>query len=172
MNNLTCDYIAIDTNIFEHLFNPQNNKCDHIEILLHKLARDNVHLIIDTHGRIRGEYAYRIIGQIKKTKSPNHADLLRYWLAPDAPNKEVTVNQNDNLMGAIKGVMGKSDATDRIFVYVAIHGDQVLITNDRNDILDGGNSKYDRRDRLLKIAKKQGFKSARIHDSKEAHDEL
>ena len=172
MNNLTSDCIAIDTNIFEHLLNPQNNISNHIETLLNKLAIDNVHLIIDTGGRIWGEYTNRITNNIRNTNNSNYEALLRYWLKYESIKSVVNVNQNDDLMVSIKGVMGRSEATDRIFVYVAIHKNEVLVTNDRNDILDEDNNKNERRDKLLKIAKKRGFKSARIYDSQEAYDKL
>ena len=172
MNNLTSDCIAIDTNIFEHLLNPQNNISNHIETLLNKLAIDNVHLIIDTGGRIWGEYTNRITNKIRNTKNPNHEALLRYWLKDKSINKVVNVNQNDNLMVSIKSVIRGDKATDRIFVYIAIHENQVLVTNDKNDILDGGNIKYERRKKLLKIARRQSFKSAEIYDSQEAYDKL
>ena len=172
MNNLTNDYIAVDTNVFEHLLNPKENKLDHIEILLYKLREDNIRLIIDSKGRIWNEYTNRIIEEIKKCENSNYNELFRYWLSPEPKNKWFSVNQEDNLMVAIKGVIGRDKATDRIFVYVAICGNWVLVTNDRNDILDEGNIRYERRKKLLKIAKKQNFKSAKIYDSQEAHDNL
>ena len=172
MNNLTNDYIAIDTNVFEHLLNPKENKFNHIEILLYKLKEDDIRLIIDSEGRIWNEYINRIIQEIKKCENSNYNELFRYWLSPEPKNKLISVNQDDDLMVAIKGVTGRDKATDRIFIYVAICGNWVLVTNDRNDILDGGNIKYNRRKQLLKIARKQGFKSARIYDSEEAYTAL
>ena len=172
MNKLASDYIAIDTNVFEHLFNAQNNVSDHIETLLGKLAYDHVHLIIDKDGRIWNEYTNRIINEIRNPINRNYEHLLRYWLNVDAKNKDVNVNQRDNLMVSIKRVIRGGKTTDKIFVYVAIHEKRVLITNDRNDILDENNNKNQRRDKLLKIAKLQGFKSARIYNSREAYDKL
>lgn len=172
MNKLASDYIAIDTNVFEHLLNPQNNVSDHIGFLLGQLAHDNVHLIIDKNGRIWDEYTNRIINGIKNTINQNYEPLLRYWLNVDASNREVNVNQSDGLMVSIKGVIKGGTTTDKIFVYVAIHENRVLVTNDRNDILDEGNKKYERRKKLMKIAKNQNFKFARIYSSQEAHDKL
>ena len=47
MNKITCDYIAIDTNVFEHLLNPHENCANHIDKLLGTLAADRVGLIVD-----------------------------------------------------------------------------------------------------------------------------
>ena len=55
MNRLTCDYIAIDTNVFEHLLNPQENTNNHIDTLLRTLTRDRVGLIVDDKKRIENE---------------------------------------------------------------------------------------------------------------------
>jgi len=172
MNKLASDYIAIDTNVFEHLFNPQNNVSDHIETLLGRLACDDVHLITDKDGRIWNEYANRITNEIRNATNQNYVSLLRYWLSVDARNKEVNVNHRDSLMVSIKGVIRGGKTTDKIFVYVAIHENRVLITNDRKDILDESNNKNKRRDKLLKIAKQQGFNSVRLYDSREAYDKL
>ena len=47
MNILTEDFIAIDTNVFEHLFNPEKNTDNHIWNLIERLYKDEIGLLID-----------------------------------------------------------------------------------------------------------------------------
>ncbi len=47
MNNLTPDLIAIDTNVFEHLMNPEKNTNCHIHELLKRFIEDQINLLID-----------------------------------------------------------------------------------------------------------------------------
>lgn len=47
MNNLTKDFIAIDTNVFEHLFNQKKNVNQHISKLIKRLYKDKIRLLID-----------------------------------------------------------------------------------------------------------------------------
>ena len=67
MNNLACDYIAVDTNIFEHLLNPAENTDNHITILFQSMINDEVGLIVDNKGVINNEYLNRLKPRIKES---------------------------------------------------------------------------------------------------------
>ncbi len=54
------DAVAIDTNVFIHLLNPQENVESHINELLKNLQLAQVSLIVDESGRILGEYNNQI----------------------------------------------------------------------------------------------------------------
>lgn len=140
MNKLTCDYIAIDTNVFEHLLNPQENTNNHIDTLLVTLTRDRVGLIVDEDRRIENEYKNRIEPMLRNTADKNIQQLLllRSWIVFQVGNrKRVSASNNDPLMTAIKGVITENEAVDRTFVYVAFKSDRILITNDRRHIIEG-----------------------------------
>jgi len=152
MNKLTCDYIAIDTNVFEHLLNPQENTDNHIETLLISLAGDGVNLIVDEDRRIENEYEHRIGPMLKITSDENIQNvlLLQLWIESQIDNrKRVSVSNNDPLMTAIKGVITEHEAVDRIIVYVAFKSDRILITNDRRHIIEGGPRERSKRRKTL-----------------------
>ena len=94
-NNLTSDFVAIDTNVFEHLFNPKKNIDDHIGLLLTCLESGEVKLIGDTEGRIAHEYENRLDhffdGQDNPVKitHQNYSDILRYWFRPETQKKNL-----------------------------------------------------------------------------------
>ncbi len=171
MNNLACDYIAVDTNIFEHLLNPAENINNHITILLQSMIDDKVGLIVDKKGVIKGEYLDRLIPRIKESYDKGYNFIFRYYFTQYTKELQVSVEQNDALMTKIKEII-PNVSRDRVFIYVALIKDKVLITNDRKDILDKGNIRNKRRNQLLKMANQQGYKSANIYDSLEAHGEL
>lgn len=154
MNKLTCDYIAIDTNVFEHLLNPQENTNNHIDTLLRTLTRDRVGLIVDDKKRIENEYKSRIEPMIRNTSNKNIQQLLllRSWIVFQVGNrKRVSVSNNDPLMTAIKGVITENEAVDRIIVYVAFKSDRILITNDRRHVIEGRpRERSERRKTLLR----------------------
>ncbi len=168
MNNLTNDYVVIDTNIFIDLFNPQENTNNHIEVLLHTLIEDCICLIVDEGGKIWGEYTTSIINQTdnKKTSS-EYNELIKAWLHPDRCKKIVPINTN--VINGIKSIIGRNKTKDATFVCVAMVSDKTLITNDRADMIDRG-----KRGKLLKLAKKRPHRyvSFEIWDSKEAHGKL
>lgn len=150
------NYVAIDTNIFEHLLDPKQNTCNHIEQLLMRLADCyQLRLLVDCGGRIRNEYGNRLDRRMEK---PNQSDtgnaryILEYWLYR-SERFVLKVHFNDELMQAIKEVIphSKQKTIDRIFVYVAFRKGTPLITNDRQDIIDEGNQKGKRRQKLLTI---------------------
>lgn len=152
MNRLTCDYIAIDTNVFEHLLNPQENTNNHIDTLLRTLTRDRVGLIVDDKKRIENEYKNRIEPMLRNTSDKNIQQLLllRSWIVSQiGSRKRVSVSNNDLLMTAIKGVITENEAVDRIIVYVAFKSDRILITNDRRHIIEGGPKERSKRRKTL-----------------------
>ena len=173
MNKLTCDYIAIDTNVFEHLLNPQENTDNHIETLLISLAGDGVNLIVDEDRRIENEYEHRIGPMLKITSDENIQNvlLLQLWIESQIDNrKRVSVSNNDPLMTAIKGVITEHEAVDRIIVYVAFKSDRILITNDRRHIIEGGpRERSKRRETLLRnTRRRRPNKKSEILSSTEA----
>ena len=177
MNKLTCDYIAIDTNVFEHLLNPQENTNNHIDTLLRTLTRDRVGLIVDAKKRIENEYKNRIEPMLKSTSDKNIQQLLllRSWIVSQiGTRKRVSVPNNDLLMTAIKGVITEHEAIDRIIVYVAFQSDRILITNDRRHIIEGGSKeKSKRRETLLRNTRRhRPNKKSEILSSVEATDRL
>ena len=167
MNNLTDDYIAIDTNIFKDLLNPRKNTNCHIEKLLDALQSDCICLIVDKGGKIDGEYCTSIYNEVNDgNASSEYTELLRYWLNSD-DWKEVDTRNGPT--SAIKNIIGQNNTVDATFVCVAMVSDKTLITNDRADIINKG-----KRGKLLKLAKKMPCKckSFEILDSKEAHGKL
>ena len=176
-NELAEDHIAIDTNIFEHLLNPDVNTGDHIGHLLSALRDDDIGLIIDAGRRISAEYQRRF-SKHKSIRNQDHLYTLKYWSNPDRIKLEVDVSPQDSLMTAIKRIIPDRDrgkvscAIDRLFVYVAFNSDRVLVTNDRRDILGEKTTRGNRRTQLLKKAKQMRKRNAAIYDSQEACDKL
>ena len=132
------DSVAIDTNVLEHLLNPEENTDFHINELLGNLLIQGIALIVDKRGRIRDEYQNRIEPRLRLADDTrNEIQLLRYWTQL-APHCEVQVSGNDELMNAIKGVITEQAAgVDRIFVYVAFKVGRAFITNDKKNIVIG-----------------------------------
>ena len=181
MNNLTSDYIAIDTNVFEHLLNPDQNYNDHIDRLLDSLARNTIRLIVDEEGRIENEYANRILPIITNKKSqvsPAKLNMLTLWLgSPISFTKKVSTKNKESLMSEIKKIIRESGTNvDRTFVFVAFYLDRILISNDMQDIVEGPkNRTEDRRLILLRNTKKLRSKNdsaSEILTSKEAAERL
>lgn len=128
--------IAIDTNVFEHLFNCELNKCDHISTVLQNLIESDTKLLVDSKSRIPDEYHDRLPRYLDLPERMNETSLLRYWL-----NKEVwkTVPADSpRLMLAIHNVMkGRERNKDKMFVYVAFHQGENLLSNDFQHVVDG-----------------------------------
>lgn len=161
---MSSNEITIDTNIFEHLFNPQNNEDDHIDALLRRLIEQRVALCIDKSGRIFGEYAHQLNPFFKKNDQGQRVIWLRYFLVL-AERKEVAVNGGDALMVSIRGQIPFAEASDQIFVYVAIFSDCILISNDHGHITNHRNN-------LRRSARKHGSKSTDFIDSKDAYSSM
>ena len=166
------DAIAIDTNVFEHLLNPQENRGGHINRLLTHLIEECVALLLDKDGRIWGEYLNRI-GPILENSDDRGAEIyiLRYWIV-DPPRLHSAVDLSDGLMTIIKRVIPEHSATvDRNLVYVALLKGRVLVSNDRTHIVCGPgreSGQIPRRDRLKRSSRRMRPKGGDILTSQEA----
>ena len=167
------DAVAIDTNVFEHLLNPEHNADKHIGRLLGYLQSNKTSLMVDNRGRITGEYSVHIMPIIKNAKETgNEVYLLRYWIAKEN-QLCTTVELQDELMKEIKRVVKEpNELADQTFVYVAFKRGRGLISNDRKHIVDGPpreNKQGRRADRLLRETKRVRPDGAEILTSQEAH---
>ena len=170
------DAAGIDTNVFEHLLNPQNNPENHINYLLVHLQRQGIALLVDAGGRIAGEYNHHLGPIIRRTDDQrNEIYILRYWMEY-APRCEVTVNGSGQLMTAIRGVIREpSEAVDRIFVYVSVSQGKLLVSNDEVHIVFGPERESRlgaRRQRLLRDSRGLRPQGADILTSQEAHAKI
>ena len=156
--------ITIDTNVFEHLFNPQNNQNGHIDALLRHLVEQRVGLCTDKGGRMFGEYQQQLHPFFKRSDEGQKVIWLRYFLLL-AERSEVAVNFGDALMVAIRGKIPFAEASDRIFVYVAILSDCILISNDLGHITDHRNS-------LRRSARRHGSNTTDFVDSLTAYSSM
>ncbi len=220
MNNLTKDFIAVDTNVFEHLFNRKKNVNQHISKLIKRLYKDKIRLLIDAPkkdnsprgddtpieddspieeiriveeykgSRIMREYRRRLFpyaSHVEEQNSPRQdGDAEPQEVDAESQEKgaerilldillrnpeRVYVNQADNLMRSIKGIIEAQEGkpvTDRFFVYVAFKKDRMLVTNDRGDIL----SKKEELKRRARRAQKRRLKDADILSSQEAYEKI
>jgi len=169
MNNLIRNTIAIDANVFVHMFmhmiDPDNNPYEHIRALLYRLRKAKFGILLDESRMIAREYRKHVFPCFLKTDDDDTKRLLRYWFRQEN-QKIVPINLNDNLMRAIKSIVGPSKGADRFYVYVALKEGRILVTNDRRDI-------WSNRDRLLKIKTRPRLpKGADILNSKRAHYKL
>ena len=93
------DAVGIDTNVFEHLLNKENNNADgHINELLIHLQQQNIVLLVDDGNRIAGEYNHQLGQTIRRTDDERiEIFILRYWIQY-APRLEISVQGSDQLM--------------------------------------------------------------------------
>lgn len=155
-------YIAIDTNIFEHLLNPVTNQGTHIDQLLGQLIGLRYQLLVDSTRRIGNEYQQMIIPIIRNMDETRpQLPFLRYWMNSDIRH-QVELNQQDDLMQQIRQIIyERSEHADRVFVYVVCREDAILITNDQIHILG-------RRNDLLKRTRRERGPNTDIQSSNEA----
>ena len=168
---LTRDEVAIDTNVFQHLLNPQDNTNSHINRLLGYLIERRATLVVDDQGLIAGEYRQQLkrrLGESDDTR--NEIQILRYWIL-HASRHQVPLDENDDLMTAIRDVIVEaSENVDRTFVYVAFQQGTVLISNDLRHIVRGPvDEPAPRRARLLSNTEGLRLDGADILTSQEAH---
>lgn len=166
--------VVIDTNVFQHLLNPQNNTCNHINRLLEFLAVQSTALVVDKEGAIASEYQQQLMRRLQNSDDTrNEIWLLRYWILV-ASRYQVSVIEDDDLMDAIRVLISEpSEHTDRIFVYVAFKQGVLLISNDCRHIVRGpANEPEFRRDKLLSSTIELRPATARVLTSQEAHSEL
>ena len=159
-------YIAIDTNIFEHLLNPDMNLGSHIDKLLGHLIRAQYLLLVDSTRKIGNEYEQMIIPIIRKRDDTGQQlQLLRHWMKPEVRH-QVDLIQTDNIMQQIRNVIHEQDEhADRAFVYVVCRKNSILVTNDRTHILG-------RRNDLLKRTKRERGRNTDIQCSNDAFRNL
>jgi hypothetical protein len=159
-------YIAIDTNIFEHLLNPDRNLGSHIDKLLGHLIRAQYQLLVDSTKKIGNEYEQMIVPIIRnRDDTGQQLQLLRHWMKSEVRHM-VDLTQTDNLMQQIRRVIYEKDEhADRAFVYVVCRRDSILVTNDHTHILG-------RRNDLLRKTKKERGKNTDIQCSNDAYDNL
>ena len=175
-NSLFQDAVGIDTNVFEHLLNPQKNVGEHINSLLEHLQEQRIALLIDDSERISGEYSNRISPIIQRSDDlKNEVYILRYWIL-NAPRHSITIDLMDKLMMTIRGVIVEpSEVVDRMFVYVALSQGKILVSNDEVHIVCGppNESRLSaRRQRLLNHSRRLRPSGAEIFTSQEAHDRI
>ena len=157
--------VTIDTNVFEHIFNPQQNTNNHIDSLLGCLAAKRVVLCMDDNNRIGDEYKHRLTPLLKAMSDQGQRlNLLRYFLV-FAGRHLIPVDFSDALMKCIKMAISSTspiaEASDRVFVYVAIASDTVLVSNNPRHI-------NNRASQLKRCAKAYGSKGVDFVDSQQA----
>jgi hypothetical protein len=154
--------IAIDTNVFIHLTNPQNNPESHIDHLLMHLAKKQPRLCVDSTYKIGNEYEEKLGPRIKDSNDTSLAIyLLRFWMHPDLRDV-IETDLNDLLMHRIRQAIPEVDENaDRAFVYVSCKGDCFLVSNDDGHI-------YSRRGELKDKTRKLRGDNWRIVNSQEA----
>ena len=165
------DAVAVDTNIFVHLKNPEQNPDRHIHHLLGVLVEQGVKLLVDDGGFIHHEYVEHVIPMMEGSSvDAGEVYLLQYFMDVNSQRK-VAVARQDRLMAAIREVIFElSKNPDRTFVYVAFHEGKSLISNDREDIVFGPpNERRPRRDRLLRETRRLRPDGPGILTSQEAH---
>jgi hypothetical protein len=128
--------IAIDTNIFLHLLNPQNDAGSHIEQLLIQLQKSNYRLLVDSTDKISNEYQEFLGPLIRSTDDTGiQIFLMRIWMRPELRDS-VDLTSTDHLMNSIRNVIPeRNEHADRAFVYVACRRNCKLVTNDDTHIL-------------------------------------
>jgi hypothetical protein len=159
-------YIAIDTNIFEHLLNPAINYDSHIDRLLGDLIRLQYQLLVDSTRKIGNEYQQMIVPIIQsRDDMGQQLQLLRHWMNPDV-RFQVDLIQTDNLMQQIRRIIReRNEHADRAFVYVVCRGDSILVTNDHTHILG-------RRVKLLRRTRRERGQNTDIQSSNDAFSNL
>lgn len=164
--------MVIDTNVLEHVFNPEINHDHHIERLLKKFAEQRRKLCIDRpkptqKSRIIGEYESRLQFHLRALEDQGHiAQWFRYLLVL-AERVDTPVDLTDNLGAQIVGHMKSvgAEVTDRIFVYVACNLDSVMVSNNSRHVTN-------LRRELRRAARRVGSKSTDFLSSVEAEADM
>lgn len=163
--------VAIDTNVFQHLLNPQNNADFHINGLLDRLIRERTTLVVDAQGLIASEYQQQLGRRLGESDNVgNEIQILRYWILR-AQRHQVAVNDDDDLMNAIYDIITEdSENVDRTFVYVAFRQGTTLVSNDLRHIVRGpADESVPRRQRLISSTQGLRPEGTDILTSQEAH---
>ena len=127
--------IAVDTNVFLHLLNRQEDPDSHIDHLLIHLAREGYVLCVDSLGKISAEYQEKIEPALKDASDMGIARiLLSHWMKGE--RIQVTIDLQGALISAVKEVIPERNETvDRLFVAVSCTQPCALVTNDDTHIL-------------------------------------
>ena len=168
--SLSRDEVAIDTNVFQHLLNPQNNIDSHINRLLEQLIRERTTLVMDAQGLVASEYQQQLGRRLGESDNVgNEIQILRYWILR-AERHQVPLNDDDDLMKRIYDIITEvSENVDRVFVYVAFQQGTTLISNDLRHIVKGpADESEPRRKRLLSSTEGLRPGGAKILTSQEA----
>jgi len=153
--------VTIDTNVFVHLFNPLNNTDEHIDQLLGSLVEKQMALCVDDKGRIEGEYGVHVVPLFEAASDQSLKIFwLRYFMDDDH-KQVVPIKFGDALMVSIKGQIRFAEPSDRVFVYVAISSNTILVSNNPRHITN-------HRAALRKSAKKHGSKATDFITSQQA----
>lgn len=127
--------VVIDTNVFEHWFNPVWNGDSHVGRLLDGLVAQKRRLCVDAGKRIYAEYEHRL------DHYRNHPERTRFLLQlrglmTIVPHETVAVDHGDGLAKCLGATMDKAGAepSDKVFVYVACASDSLLISNNHSHI--------------------------------------
>ena len=178
-DSATWSVVAIDTNVFLHLFNREKNPGCHIHRILTHLQANNTKLLIDNKSKIFNEYeGSELTQRLQESERSNEISILRYWLMVPENREKVSVNDRDDLMSAIRSIVheAKKDV-DRVLIYVAFSQGKNLISNDEIHIVTGPESEQrrgTRRSRLKRKAKSvcRASRQSEIMTSSEAYGEL
>lgn len=169
------DAVTIDTNVFVHILNDQNNQDKHINAVLKHLQKEDLALLLDKKNRIMNEYKDRIIPLIRESyERLEERHILMFWI-DNARKERLDVRLQDELMSAIKNIIYENEMVDRILVYVAFRQGKTLITNDSRHIISGSSrdgGRQDRRTQLLSISNRRRKKEADIVTSLEAFHKI
>ena len=170
--------ITIDTNVFLRFVNKSENTDGHITAFLRFLLLEKTQLVVDEDGRILSEYQHHIIPAFRAASVKNfEVHQIRYWLdcITNRRNLKKVEVDHDSLMNAIRVLVYEGDAaTDCIFVYVAFKSQTTLVSNDRRNIVIGSarDKGGQRRDLLLRVARRHRLRGADILTSEEAHAKI
>jgi hypothetical protein len=154
--------VAIDTNIFMHLFNERENEDSHIEQLLSQLGKHKFRLCVDSTKKIANEYYEHLEPWLRRKDDTGiQLYILRFWMNEEI-RETIPTDPTDDLMTRIKRVIHEKDEhADRALVYISCKGDCCLVTNCKVHILD-------RKGELKKNTRKLRGKQSDILDSRSA----
>ena len=158
--------VVIDTNVFVHLTNAQENPDSHIDQLLNHLAKAEPTLCIDSTNKIASEYEEKLGPRIRNQSETGLAVyLIRFWMI--AVRREIVeLDGTSLLMRRIREIIYEpAEHADRALVYVSCEGNCPLITNDKAHIVD-------RRNNLKSKTRKLRGEHSRIFLSREAVEVL
>jgi len=144
MNCLIPDCIAIDTNVIEHLFNPEMNTEGHITSFITHLfkefegappAHEKKIFLVDDGDRIFNEYNQRLKRRLEKLgdkqKEGGAERTLASWIINPCFHFKVPIKNHPELMRIIERYAPREQPNnDKYFVYVAFAKGRTLVTND------------------------------------------